>query len=362
MRKPKWGSLGLSLLVVVVLLVWMAVGDVKVARDEPPESRDGQGQELTRVQVQTVSATSYEPGLLLQGQLQPWYAVTLSARVTGTVEEIAVAQGDQVQAGTTLATLSDDGRQAVVARWQAQVRKLEADLVAARRLKASNLSSRTDLLSIQSDLAAARAELTAASQTVEYLTPKAPFDGIINRKDVEPGMLVQVGSPLFELVRVDRLKAIGQVPQQSVAHVAPGQRVQVDLLDGTSLDGQVTFIASAADQATRSFAVEIAVDNPQLLRVAGASANLRIALPEVMATFISPAYLSLGKDGRPGVRYVDSQDRVVFATVTLLSVATSGAWVTGLPDEIRLITRGGGFVAEGEKVVAVEDEEGQKQP
>ena len=362
MSKPKWGSLGLSLLVVAVLLVWMITGDVKVARDQPPESADAEAQELTRVQVQTVSASSYEPGLLLQGQLQPWYAVTLGARVAGTVEEIAVAQGDQVSAGTTLLTLSDDGRQAMVARWQARVRKLEADLTAARRLQASNLSSRTNLLTIESDLAAARAELTAARQIVDHLTPKAPFDGIINRKDVEPGMLVQVGSPLFELVRIDRLKAVGQIPQQSVAEVAPGQRVQVNLLDGTSLDGEVTFVASAADQGTRSFAVVVAVDNPQLLRVAGASASLRIALPEVMATFISPAYLSLGKDGRPGVRYVDEQDRVVFATVGLLSVATSGAWVTGLPDRIRLITRGGGFVAEGEKVLPVEDGEGQEQP
>lgn len=362
MSKPKWGSLGLSLLVVVVLLVWMAMGDVKVARDQPPESADNQEQALTRVQVQTVSASPYEPGLLLQGQLQPWYAVTLSARVAGTVEDIAVSQGQRVPAGTTLLTLSDDGRQAVVARWQSRVRKLEADLAAARKLQASNLSSRTDLLGIESDLAAARAELTAARQTVEHLTPRAPFDGIINRKDVEPGMFVQAGSPLFELVRIDRLKATGQIPQQSVGNVRPGQKVRVDLLDGTSLEGRVTFVASAADPATRSFAVEVAVDNPELRRVAGASASLRIALPEVMAMFISPAYLSLGTDGRPGARYVDDQDRVVFATVNLLSVATSGAWVTGLPDETRLITRGGGFVAEGEQVIAVEDGEGQKQP
>ena len=361
MSKPKWGSLGLSLLVVIVLLVWMVSGEVKVARGQPPESEDQQQQELTRVQVQTVSASSYEPGLLLQGQLQPWHAVTLGARVAGTVEDIAVAPGDRVSAGTTLLTLSDDGREAMVARWLARVRKLEADLMASRRLQSRNLSSRTDLLAIESDLAAARAELTAARQIVDHLTPRAPFDGIINRKDVEPGMLVQVGSPLFELVRVDRLKAVGQIPQQSVAEVAPGQRVQVDLLDGTRLEGQVTFIASAADPSTRSFAVEVAVDNPQLLRVAGASASLRISLPEIMAMFISPAYLSLGADGRPGVRYVDDQDRVVFATVSLLSVATSGAWVTGLPDEIRLITRGGGFVAEGEKVIPVEDGEGQEQ-
>ncbi len=51
---------------------------------------------------------------------------------------------------------------------------------------------------------------------------------------------------------------------------------------------------------------------------------------------------------------MDGNNRVVFATVRLLSVSTEGAWVTGLPDEIRLITRGGGFVSEGEEVIPVD--------
>ncbi|MGO1503273.1 MAG: efflux RND transporter periplasmic adaptor subunit, partial [Marinobacter sp.] len=78
---------------------------------------------------------------------------------------------------------------------------------------------------------------------------------------------------------------------------------------------------------------------------------------DVQATFISPAYLSLGDDGRPGVKYVDEQNQVVFRTVTLLSVSTEGTWVTGLPDEIRLITRGSGFVSEGDQVKPVDASE-----
>jgi len=57
------------------------------------------------------------------------------------------------------------------------------------------------------------------------------------------------------------------------------------------------------------------------------------------------------------VKYVDDQNKVVFRTVTLLSVSTEGAWVTGLPDETRLITRGAGFVSEGEQVEPVDASE-----
>ncbi|WP_373000009.1 efflux RND transporter periplasmic adaptor subunit [Marinobacter sp.] len=354
MTKAKWGSLGLSLLIVIALVIWMATGEMKVANDEAPERQDDVDAQPTSVQVETLTARLHEPGLMLQGQLEPWSSVMLSAQVSGRVESLEAGLGEQVRKGQKLLTISDEGRSSAVLRWQSRVRKLEADLSAARRLRADNLAAESEVLTLESELAAASAELTSARQAISHLTPEAPFDGTINSKSVDTGDLVQVGSPLFQLVRVDRLKATAQIPQQSVGDVAPGQAVRVDLLDGSRLSGVVTFVASAASPETRSFAVEIAVENPDRKRVAGGSASLRVALPEVKAMFISPAYLSLGDDGRPGVKYVNGENRVEFGKVKLLSVSTEGAWVTGLPDEIRLITRGGGFVSTGEQVVPVD--------
>lgn len=357
MTKAKWGSLGLSLFIVVALVIWMTTGEVKVSKDEAPERQESSDEPLTTVQVETLTARLHEPGLMLQGQLEPWNSVTLSAQVSGRVESLAVGLGEQVRKGQTLLTIADEGRSSEVSRWQSRVRKLEADLSAARRLRTKNLAAESDVLDLESELAAANAELTSAKQAIRHLAPEAPFDGTINSKSVDTGDLVQVGSSLFQLVRVDRLKASAQIPQQSVGDVATGQAVRVDLLDGSRLSGVVTFVASAASSETRSFAVEIAVENPERKRVAGGSASLRVALPEVKAMFISPAYLSLGDDGRPGVKYVNEENRVEFGKVKLLSVSTEGAWVTGLPDQIRLITRGGGFVSIGEQVVPVDAEE-----
>ncbi len=354
MTRAKWSSLGLSLLVVVVLIVWMATGEVKVASDEAPPEPAQEQQEPTRVEVQPQQATAYQPALKLQGQLEPWQSVVISARAAGTVEQLHVQLGDRVEAGQPLLTLSTDGREAVAERWRARIRKLDADLAAARRLRANNLVAETEILGLQSELSAAKAELTGAQLALQHLQPEAPFDAVINRREVDQGTLVQVGTPLFELVQIDRLKATGQVPQQRVQDVEPGQMVEVNLLDGTTLSGTVSFVASAADPETRSFALEVTVENPELKRAAGGSASLNILLPEREAIFISPAYLSLDEDGRPGVKYVNEQDRVVFRNVKLLSVSTDGAWVTGLPKEIRLITRGAGFVTAGDIVAPVD--------
>ncbi|MDI9246033.1 efflux RND transporter periplasmic adaptor subunit [Marinobacter sp. CHS3-4] len=353
MTKEKLGSIGLSLFLVVALVFWIASGDVKEAESKAPDAVQADEAKLPRVQVEERQARLYQPGLLLQGQIEPARSLAISARLPGTVESLQVSLGDRVEKGQVLARLSDDGRPEVVERWQSRLRKLQADLAAAQRLRAKDLTSESQILALQSELATARAELAEAQLAIDYLTPQAPFAGTINRKSVEEGDLVQVGSPLFELVEIDRLKATGQVPQQSVSQVKPGQPVAIQTLDGDTLNGQVTFVASAANTDTRSFAVEIEVDNPERKRVAGGSATLRIALPEVEAIFLSPAFLSLGDDGRPGIRHVNGNDEVVFTTVRLLNITTEGAWVTGLPDEIQLITRGAGFVSVGQKVQPV---------
>jgi multidrug efflux system membrane fusion protein len=350
MTKAKLRSIGLSLFLFIALVVWMATGDVRVAEKEAPAVQQVDEKLLPAVQVELRETRLYQPNLLLQGQIEPWQSVSIAARVSGTVESINVTLGDQVAVGDIMARLSEDGRQTAVSRWQSRLQKVEADLAAARRLRKRDLASESEILTLQSELATAKAELAEAQLVIDHLTPRAPFAGTINQKSVDEGDLVQVGSPMFELVRIDRLKAVGQVPQQSVSQVEAGQSVNIETIAGETLRGEVRFVASAANAQTRSFAVEIAVDNPDRKRVAGGSATLRIALPEVQAMFVSPAFLSLGDDGRPGVRHVDDSNEVVFTTVSLLSITTEGAWVAGLPSEIRLITRGAGFVSLGQKV------------
>ena len=239
MTKAKLGSIGLSFLVLALLVVWMTTGDVKEARYEAPEDTAEESVTAPSVQVDVLRTRLYEPGLMLQGQLEPWRTVSVGARVAGTVDELMVAQGDQVEEGEVLLRLSEDGRRTSVDQWQSRIRKLEADLSAAQKLRSRNLTSESEVLTLQSELSAARAELAQARLAVDNLEPRAPFEGTVNRRDVDLGDLVQVGSPLLELVRVDRLKATGQIPQQSVGAVEEGQAVTIRTLDGDSLEGVV---------------------------------------------------------------------------------------------------------------------------
>ncbi len=340
----------MSILVLVVLVVWLATGEIRTAESKAPEAQDQSETELPTVQVQLRHGSTFEPAVRLQGQVEAWRRVEVNARVSGVVEELSVALGDKVAQGNRLLVLSEDDRPAAVAGAQARVRQLEADLAAVNRLRSDQLVSQSEKLRLEAELAAARSQLRQASLAQSYLEPKAPFDGVINARHVEAGTLVQAGEPLFELVQIDPLKVSGFVPQQQVGQLALGQPVAVALLDGRELEGELTFIASAADPQTRSFRIEAQVHNPDQLRIAGGSASLHIRQPATEALFVSPALLSLGPAGRPGILHVAEDNRVVFSQVNLLSISTEGAWVSGIDFPVNLITRGAGFVAHGQEV------------
>lgn len=350
MSGVRWGSVGLSVVVVLALVVWLASGDIRSAEDEAPQ-RDGDTKEaLASVQVESRLAGMFRPRVQVQGQVEPWQRLEVRARLGGVVEQLQVALGEEVEKGDPLLTLSDDDRPAAVAGSRARVRQLEAELAAADRLRSERLVSESEKLRLESELSAARAELRQATLATEYLEPEAPFAGTINARHVEEGTFVQAGEPLFELVQVNPLKVTGFVPQQQAGLLQMGQDVRVTLLDGRELEGELTFIASSADPETRSFRIETKVENPEQWRVAGGSATLRIEQSPVEALFLSPAMLSLDEEGRPGVLHVNDADEVIFTAVNLLSVGTEGAWVSGAPSPLRLITRGGGFVSAGQKV------------
>lgn len=74
---------------------------------------------------------------------------------------------------------------------------------------------------------------------------------------------------------------------------------------------------------------------------------------EVPATLISPGLLTLSDAGELGVRYVDDQNTVQFAPIKVIDETPEGAWVTGLPATVRLISIGQDYLAEGVEVKPV---------
>lgn len=343
---PVW----LAVLMAVVLGLWLLLGERRSAQDEAPTLAAQEEGTLHQVETRWSLAQPLAREQVLQGQLQPWQHVKVMAQVSGRVQKLSRQQGDQVSAGDVLLELSDEGRSTQLSQARANYRLRQTELESTRKLRASNYATETEIVRLEGELAKAAAELEAAELAVRYSRPVAPFEGVVDRRHVDVGELVQSGAELMSVVNVTRLKASAQIPQQDASRVAVGQQVKVQVTGGQELAGQVRFVSLAADAETRSFYVEVEADNPALLRVAGGSATLRIQLPPVLAHQFSPALLRLGADGQLGVHAVDENGVVTNYPVRVVAITDEGATVEGLPEKLQLITQGAGFVKPGQQV------------
>jgi len=109
-------------------------------------------------------------------------------------------------------------------------------------------------------------------------------------------------------------------------------------------------VASASDAATRTFDVELEIPNEDGLIRDGVTAEFRVFADRRNAHLVSRPSLILNDAGDIGVRTVDASGIVHFAPVTLLGESNSGIYVTGLDDNIAIITRGQEFVTAGRQV------------
>lgn len=352
LKRPPISAL-LAALVLAALFLWLLFGDIQRFQSEPPEDQETATESLPRIEFRQSQASPHRPQLVTQGQLEALREVNLLTRRDGRVVELPVEQGDRVETGTTLLVLSRDALDAQLERAEAQLELARAELSGAADLRRRDLISQPEYLRLQSSVSVAAAELAELRQSLDETQPTAPFDGVLDRLEVELGEVLQVGESYGRLIDDSRLKASAWVAQRRALDLRPGLPVEVRLLDGSRLSGELSHVARRADEATRSFYIEAELDNPERRRLAGASATLTVTLPERSVHRLSSALLELDERGQLQVKHLDEDAHVVATPVELVEADAQEAYVAGLPEEIRLITLGGGYVEPGDRVVTV---------
>lgn len=178
----------------------------------------------------------------------------------------------------------------------------------------------------------------------------APFSGYLETLRVEEGDFLNTGSVCAALIDPDPMLVVADIAEKDISQVQLGSEATAKLISGRYISGEVTFIASSADKNTRTFRVEISVDNKDRSIRDGVSAEIFIKGTEEPAHKISPAILSLNDQGKLGVRTVTDNNRVEFKEINILEDTSSGMWVSGLAEEARIITLGQEYVFQGQTV------------
>ncbi len=285
-----------------------------------------------RVKTVTVQQDTVRRTIDIVATLQASEEVTVSAEVEGKVSRIRADLGDRVAAGDVLVELDRekleyryDASRAALERARArygaegqngeplrpleatpEVQKAAAELSQAEQaVKRARELSRRGLLPNQqlddaesryraaaagyeaslqdarnrrADIDAGAANARLAERELRDALVRAPFGGYIQQRLVAPGMFVRVQTPVMSLVKVDPLKATGEVPERMAPWVHVGQHVElrVDAYPGAVIAGRVARISPAVNAQTRAFPLEAIVPNGDLRLKPGTFARARI--------------------------------------------------------------------------------------
>lgn len=219
---------------------------------------------------------------------------------------------------------------------ESEIARAEAALAVAR--------ARIDVAA--SEVALAEARVQRLETLAEYARIRAPFDGVVTRRMVDPGALVQDstksgGMPLFTVQRVDRMRVGFDVPEVDLPFVTTGTRAAIRPFAavGVPLEGAVSRIATSLETGTRTMRAEIDLENPEGRLVDGMYVQVVLSVDVRPDALTIPAAALLHEAGK------------AFVYVVNVGTAEKRELGVGLDDGIDVEVRSG--LAADEQVVVV---------
>ena len=234
---------------------------------------------LSGVDTFRVAAATAQPGRGWDGVVEAVRRSDLAAQTAGRVTAVVVDVNDQVKQGDVLLRISAVEQDAGANAARAQLRATEASATEAEQTyrRYAALAGGQFVSKLQLDQAraardaaiaardAARANVAQAAQQSQYTVVRAPFDGVVSRRDVEPGETVAPGTPLVGVYAPGILRLEVAVPQTAADAIRRDPRAHVRLPDGREVAPADVVVFPAADAASHSVNVRVllpALDPP----------------------------------------------------------------------------------------------------
>jgi RND family efflux transporter MFP subunit len=246
----------------------------------PAAAQEGKGPPAALVETAQVVQRRVETKITLPGTAEPHRLATLAAQVEGLVVQGEVEEGDQVDQGQVLLRLEDeklairlDQAQAQLAEAKALLEQMQRDLARKATLHQTRAVPLKELEDAQSSVDAQRAAVRRWQDQVRLLKSdladtriRAPRPGVVIERLAYRGEWVTKGGPVVVLSVLDPLKVVVEVPERYLAALEVGQeaRLAADALPNKSFTGRITAIIPAGDVKSRTFPVQIRLDNPGL--------------------------------------------------------------------------------------------------
>jgi len=277
---------------------------VAAPKADSAEAKKLPTQELASSDFATVEAHELSVMLPVSGALAPLSQATVKSKVIADVSESLVPEGVKVARGQVVMRLGSGDLQSKVVAQQATEDDAKAKLELAIKMHETNQTllrqkfiSQTAYDTAENNVDIARAALKSASaqlaiarHALDDATIRAPIDGIISKRFVQPGEKASPDTALFSMVDLRQMILEAQVPASEIPRIKEGQSVtfNVEGFDARHFHGKVARINPAADAGSRSITVYVSVDNADGALRGGMFASGSITLQQSAVTPLVP--------------------------------------------------------------------------
>ncbi len=238
-----------------------------------------------------VTRETWESTLAAIGSVTAVQGVNVSAELAGKIVELGFESGAVVKAGDLLVRLDTSSEEAQLRAAEAQVDWARISAERARKLRAENTLSQSELDSAEASLKQNQANADAIRAAIAKKSIRAPFAGQLGIRLVNLGEFLDVGKPIVSLQALDTVYVDFSLPQQELAQVKPGMqvRVQADTYPGQRFAGELTAINPDLDTATRSVRLRATLSNADGRLRPGMFARAEVILPQAENLVVVPA-------------------------------------------------------------------------
>ena len=245
-----------------VLLASLVLFPVAACDDNGAEAKRGGPRSVT-VEVTQIETELLKDVAKFSGELQAEHSVVLKAETDGLVESADFKEGQRVSEGDVLFGLRS-------AEQAARLREAKANLALAREVAARtdklydrDAVSIADVDRAAAELEIARARVDLAMLELDRTRIRAPFDGVVGLRLVDPGDRIEDDTPLVQIDAIERLQVLFAMSEHGIAFARPGIRVWVEVAPYPTerFPGEVFFISPSIDPATRRLLIKAWVPN-----------------------------------------------------------------------------------------------------
>jgi len=236
-------------------------------------------------------AQAWEGSLSAVGSVAGVKSVAISNDAAGRVKKIHFESGDLVKQGQVLVELDTSVERAQLASAKSRRDLARTTANRSKMLVQENVLSKAQLETDQAQMKTAETDAAALSALIEKKIVRAPFAGRLGIRSVNMGQYLNPGTQLTTLEEIGAMYVDFTLPQQELSNVKDGMpvRITLDQGKGPAIDGVMSAVDPAIDNATRSIKLRASIPNKDDKLRAGMFVQVAVVMPQRGTVVTVPA-------------------------------------------------------------------------